>query len=150
MKLRALVPVTMLAVGGALLLAAPADAATLTNETTSTSAGGAPSESCSSGVICLWNDVSYNSEEASFTPTSDGQCWNLTTAGFNDITSSVINDTGNIVYLYQNTNEGGDFVVVGPGEGIPNLASNQVVYNNNGTTAYTGSFTDEASSVCYQ
>lgn len=106
----------------------------------------AAASDCGSNGICLFQDTYYGGRMLDITRI--GACIeNLKGWEFNDITSSVINNSSTTIRLYQDTNHGGKYVRLLPGERIANLSS-IVIYNNDGSWFGVNTFNDRTSSTC--
>ncbi|MEU0135768.1 peptidase inhibitor family I36 protein [Streptomyces sp. NPDC006296] len=130
-RLPAAVAVTAWATSAVLLSGAPAQAA---------------ESDCGSNQICLFQDYGYGGRMLNITRI--GTCIeNLKGWEFNDITSSVINNSPVTVRLYQDIGHGGKYVRLTPGEKIANLSS-VTIYNNDGSWFGVNTFNDRTSSTC--
>ncbi|MFD8723501.1 peptidase inhibitor family I36 protein [Streptomyces sp. NPDC059629] len=139
-KIRALtlLPAAALAVGGALVSTAPANAA---------------ASACPSGQLCLFSNTDFGGQ-MSILPKNGNQpsVANLANykypygSGVNDTASSLVNNTGTVTFLYEDINHGGKYVGVADGEFLSNLNSVRI-YNANGTFFGYNTFNDRTSSL---
>jgi hypothetical protein len=67
---------------------------------------------CPAQYVCLWDGPTYGSARAQF---HDNGWQNLTDWGFNDLTSSVFNNTNRYATLAEHINGGGIHTCFGPG-----------------------------------
>ncbi|MGV9557303.1 peptidase inhibitor family I36 protein [Streptomyces sp. NPDC003401] len=113
-------------------------------------ASGAPANAaesdCGTNQICLFQDYNYGGRMLNITRI--GACIeNLKGWEFNDITSSVVNNSATTIRLYQDIGHGGKYVRLTPGERIANLSS-VTIYNNDGSWFGVNTFNDRTSSTC--
>jgi hypothetical protein len=127
----AIIPAVAMAASAALLSAAPAHAA---------------ASDCGAGAFCVFKSTNYFVDWRVFSIPAASGCINLT--DFNDTASSAINRSGKTVRLYQDYNKGGKYVIVAPGQSIPDLTS-VPIYNNNGSYFGVNTFNDRTSSICW-
>ncbi|MGI5447535.1 peptidase inhibitor family I36 protein [Streptomyces sp. CA-243310] len=101
---------------------------------------------CGSNQICLFQEYNYGGRMLNITRI--GACIpNLKGWEFNDITSSVVNNSPSTIRIYQDIGHGGKYVKLAPGERIANLSS-VAIYNNDGSWFGVNTFNDRASSTC--
>lgn len=119
-----------LALGGAALSATPANAA---------------ASDCGSGQVCLYKDYDYNGSMlvVAYLGLPDHD---LKDDGFNDVTSSVINNSSSSIRLYQDVWYSGKYIQVNAGERIANLSSVHI-YNADGSYFGVNTFNDRVSST---
>ncbi|WP_221355795.1 peptidase inhibitor family I36 protein [Streptomyces beigongshangae] len=131
-------PVTVLAVGGALLAAAPANAA---------------ASQCPAGKVCIFQDSNFGGEVwvADTVCRSDlSEDYPGNYPNVNDSASSIVNNTSKTIRLFENTGFAGRYVFVPANGSIADLKQrNLTVYHNDGSIfANPGEFNDVASSFC--
>lgn len=92
-------------------------------------------EDCPSQYFCLWDGASYGGTRVQF---HDNGWQNLTDYGFNDLASSVYNNTNRYAKIAVNINGGGEKVCIGPhgytsfgGGGFPS-------YDNEASSVWLG------------
>ncbi|MER5796026.1 peptidase inhibitor family I36 protein [Streptomyces sp. NPDC001980] len=140
MKIRALtlVPAVALAIGGALVSTAPANAA---------------ASACPSGQMCLFSNTNFGGQmfivpkkgnQPSVANLKDYKYPNG--SGVNDTASSLVNNTGTVTFIYQDINHGGKYVGVSNGESLSNLDSVRI-YNADGMFFGYNTFNDRISSL---
>ncbi|MGV9943591.1 peptidase inhibitor family I36 protein [Streptomyces sp. NPDC003401] len=119
-----------LALGGTALSVTPANAAV---------------SDCGSGQVCLYKDYDYNGAMLVVAylglPNHD-----LKNDGFNDVTSSVINNSSSSIRLYQDVWYSGKYIQVNAGERVTNL-SRVHIYNADGSYFGVNTFNDRVSST---
>ncbi|MEV4380439.1 peptidase inhibitor family I36 protein [Streptosporangium sp. NPDC049644] len=123
----AVVSAAALAVIGALFPTTPANAA--------------PSD-CAAGTACLFKDYEFQGEVLRLRP----GCYNLPSQ-YNDTASSVVNNTGEMLTLYQNYNGRGKYVNIWPNTS-DNRLDYEIIYNEDNTFFGWNTFNDRASSYC--
>jgi hypothetical protein len=75
---------------------------------------------CSSGWLCLYQDVSFGGLKYEF---SGKSCFNLSLIGFNDKTSSYKNKSTQTVYLFADGDCRGASIPVTPGAEAPSMGA---------------------------
>lgn len=94
----------------------------------------AAADSCMYNRVCLFWDINYGGQSLALMPYATNSYFNLTAySGWNDQTSSVINDVDGTSYVYRDINESGPYWTFG-GYG-------------SAVSSFGASFNDQASSV---
>jgi len=72
-------------------------------------------EDCPSTYVCLWNGPTFGEERIQL----HNNGWlNLTDIGFNDVTSSIFNNTNRWAKISRDINGGGEVLCIEPGVGL--------------------------------
>ncbi|MEW1569822.1 peptidase inhibitor family I36 protein [Streptomyces sp. NPDC093509] len=129
-----LISAAILGIGGGLVAATPANAA---------------ASQCPQGKVCLFHDKNFGGEmyitDGTCVPSLQGESFPGNYPTVNDSVSSIVNNSGYTLRLFQNSGFGGRWTIAYAQ--VADFTQGLTIYNSDGTTSSSTSFNDQLSSI---